>query len=177
MSSVLSDRERARLQNTGMLNNVAGILLAGLFSYLVFVLDNREPGGVFWAFIVVGATLLVFSFIMSGRGIEKIGAAHSYFNNQALAVLSGFILLAASLAFIGPKTTEPSATQLDALVKDVARLEGQIAALGTALGAERRRQDSDVAAITKLQGETAELQKRCPPRPARGAEAKGVVRK
>ena len=162
MSSVPSDREKARLQNTGMLNNVAGVLLAGLFSYLVFVLDKREPGGVFWALVVGGAALLVVSFIMSGRGIEKIGAVHNYFNNQAMAVLIGFILLAASLLFLGPQTAEKSAAQVDTLIKDVARLQGQIAGLERTLEAERRRQDSDVAAIAKMQGEIGEVQKRCP---------------
>jgi hypothetical protein len=177
MANVPTDREKARLQNTGMLNNVAGVLLAGLFSYLVFVLDKRAPGPVFWALIVGGATLLVISFIMSGRGIEKIGAAHNYFNNQALAVLAGFILLAASLLFLGPQTNEKSAAQLDTVTKDVARLEGQISAMGKTLEAERQRQDSDVAAITKLQGDIAELQKRCPPRGAKSAASKAPTKK
>ena len=70
-----------------------------------------------------------------------------------------------------------SAVGPDTLTKDVARLEGQISAMGKTLEAERRRQDSDVAAITKLQADIAELQKRCPPRGAKAADSKAPTKK
>lgn len=177
MSAVTTDREKARLQNTGMLNNVAGILLAGLFSYLVFVLDKRSPGGIFWLLIIVGAAALVVSFIFSGRGIEKIGTEHGYFNGQAIAVLLGFGLMAASLFALGPQTVEPSAPRLDALGRDVSRLQEQVAALEKSIEAERGRQDADIAAIARMQGEIAELQKRCPCRTGRTDAQKAAPKK
>lgn len=178
MSTAPTDREKARLQNTGMLNNVAGVLLAGMFSYLVFVLDKREPGGVFWLLVVAGAVLLVASFMFSGWGIEKIDDdTHSHFNRQAWAVLLGFVLLAASLIFLGPQAAEKSAAQFDALVSEVDKLQAQVAALEKTVEVERRRQDADIAAIGRMQGEIAELQKRCPCRTARADHVKTATGK
>ena len=167
MVDVADEKQKARLQNTGMLNAIAGVLLGSVFSYLVFVLDKRQPGFWFWLLVGGGVLLLVWSFVMSGRGIEQITKTHGYFNRQAWSVLLGFVLLAASLLFLGPQPVDKSAAQLAAIPQDVAKLEGRLAALEKALESERTRRDADVAAIANLRSEIAELQKRLPAKTTR----------
>lgn len=102
MSTVTEETGQIRQTMSQVLFALAGVILGGLFTGVVFVLDKRSPGGGFWVLLSASTISLVASFIFGGRGVERIKIDNPYFNLQACAVLLGFICLGLCVPLLGP---------------------------------------------------------------------------
>lgn len=149
MSPVSTQRAQARLTISQMLFAVAGVVLGGMFTGIFFVLDKREPEITFWVLVLLSVACMIFSFMAGAWGIEELTSENPHFNRQAVAVLAGFILLGASLFFLGKDKPDQGAEAVGKIQKELG-----------AVTADLRRLDEAVAKVQKDHSEAErEIQK------------------
>lgn len=100
-----------RAEISKMLSGIAGILLAGAFTFSVFAIEKTEPTKIFWIFLLISLLLIIVSVFASGFGMDvdlrSSAEASNWYQVQALALLLGIIFLAASLIFTSPAEQAP----------------------------------------------------------------------
>jgi len=148
MSPVSTQRAQARLTISQMLFAVAGVVLGGMFTGIFFVLDKREPEIAFWVLVLVSVACMIFSFMAGAWGIEQLTSENPHFNRQAISVLAGFVLLGASLFFLGKDKPDQGAVAVGKVEKELGAVAADLKRLDEAVA---KAQQDNAAAQREIQ--------------------------
>lgn len=157
----MSKRE-ARLSNSQMIASVAVVLIAAVIGFLAFAIDKRQLGGVFWGLLALGVGLLVLSVILGGRGVASIDSPGRLFDLQAKACLAGFLLLTASLLFLGDRTQDAVSTRLDSIQNQLGQITARLQQVRADVSSLDVRLDSVLVELPAVRAEISALRARLP---------------
>lgn len=89
-----------------MLSSIAGILLAGGFTFVFFVLEKSDPSSWFWILLSLATAAVVLSIVASGKGMDV--SSKKWYRGQALLLGLGLLGFASLLPFSVPsKRSDP----------------------------------------------------------------------
>jgi len=157
MSTISVERGQRRLAISQVLFTVAGVVLAGMFTGVFFVVDKREPELWYWLLMGSAAASLVYSCVAGGWGIEKLDLEHKHFDRQAIAVLLGFIFLVASLFFLGKEKADQQTKTIGQIQRDLGAISTNLKRLGEELGKAQQDQSAQLAELKKLRVDVEKL--------------------
>ena len=153
-----------RVAISQIVTNAAFAVLAAKAAVLVFALDKRNPSVFYWVFVVIGVALLVWSVIVGARGVAQAENPAGRFDKQAKFCLAGFLIVAASLAFLGKR-------QEDTLAAEVVRSREMLSRLETTISHLQREQQALIVIVDSLRTKRKPLSsvepKSTPPRQQR----------
>ena len=153
----MNNVESRRLANSQTISQVVTGLIVALAAFLAFALDKRELGAIFWVPVALGATLLVISMILGGRGIARISDPKGLFNLQALACLFGFLLLGGSLFALGKPLESKTTSAIASISERVGELRERVGTLEASSQLNRRYIDDNQSSISGLKKEITNL--------------------
>ena len=97
-ATVLSERDQRRKDISNILIQVAMGGLAAISAFLVFALDKRTPGWLFWVLVIIAVVLLGASIYFGARGIVNLGnPSRRYFDYQTWLLIFGWSFVLASI--------------------------------------------------------------------------------
>lgn len=166
---VTTEQAQRRLAIAQVLFATAGVVLAGIFSGVLFVLDKREPGPAFWILLLAAIALLVYSFIAGAQGVEKLDLQHPHFDRQAKALLAGFVLLAGSPFLLGPDKADQQALSSAVVQGELRALREEMNRQAVELKRTQQGSAAQQTAIEKLRAEVDAARRVTPPPPKKKA--------
>lgn len=133
MGSGLTTQQELKIENSRQLTNVALVLLPAIGVVAGLILQFRNVGDVFWWLAGASAISCALSIFFGGLGISRLRREKpsrvSPFNNQAVLVILGFILLLSTYFSTGSEKQNDVQEQLVSISKDVGQLHGKLQTL------------------------------------------------
>jgi len=105
-----------RAEISKMLSSIAGILLAGAFTFVLFALEKSDPSWGFWMVLIVAAASVVLSIVLSGAAIDS--DSRLAYNLQALLLGGGFLGFAVLVPLSIPDKREDPGQVIASLLAD-----------------------------------------------------------
>ena len=138
-----------KLTNSQTINTAAFASLSAFPAVLAIALDKRAPGAIYWLMVAAGILALVTSVILGALALTRPAGGVSFFNLQAVICMLGFLLLAASMWWLGPsqesvleKSALATAERVRGLEVELGALRGEIRDLRQHVETAERRLDS-----------------------------------
>jgi hypothetical protein len=147
---------------------IAGVILAGMITVVVFVIDKRNPTGAYWLLVTAAIGLLILSCVQGARGLERLHAENPHFNWQAVDLSVGFFVFLTSFFFLGPEKPDQN-------LQEIGRIQREFGAISADLG--RAKQDlakvmqDQTAAQVEMQRVRSSVQALTPQHPPEGTKS------
>lgn len=134
-----------RAEISKMLSSIAGILLAGAFTFAFFAIEKSSPSWGFWIVLVGASASVVGSIIASGAAIDS--DSNGTYVVQSLLLGLGFLGFAVLVPMSVPDKQEDPNRLIEALVtslgdsqsRRISALEARLAAIEARLHAAEAR--------------------------------------